>query len=58
MYNIFEYLKAMYIVKYVYNNKQDTRIHSSQYIHHKSPVTAKNEPYEIDMPVPQKCVYY
>lgn len=48
MYNLFEYFKAIRVINY---NKQII----SQY---NAPVIAKNEPYEVDQPVPPKLVYY
>lgn len=55
MYNIFEYLKAMRTIRYNNNNIQTTQIHTSQC---NSPVTAKNEPSEVDKPVPKKIVCF
>lgn len=53
MYNVFDYLRLIRSFK---NNEQKTikPVHTLQYI---CPIPSKNEPYEVDKPVPQKYIY-
>lgn len=53
MYNVFEYFNKTIRSFRCINNHDNKHIHIQVL-----PITSKNEPCEIDKPVPQKYIYY
>ena len=53
MYNIFEYIKSIRIIKVCNDNQKNKQIHL-QYIYY---IPSKTEPCELDKPVPRKTIY-